>query len=270
MATLVSQTPITLRNPFTILASSNFEEQNCIDNVASGLVSTCSHPQLVPTAHRLQTQDGDVLDLSTWCVITSADSSDEDEDENEDEEILKPSSSDLLGLDAEGTSLLTPLTLSTLSDGFTHISRTVTANSINSSSASAPEHRGAWVLRVSKRRNASSERPVRTGFASSETPACESHIESSTLNLQDAPTDPESGFERIDGSMYMSMTEHELAKSTKAVKIKNTRVAVQHDRDLAKALGCIAENSERPDKKVTRAKSSKGRRKCRNKTVELQ
>ncbi|KAI7816269.1 hypothetical protein BC939DRAFT_54429 [Gamsiella multidivaricata] len=66
-----------------------------------------------------------------------------------------------------------------------------------------------------------------------------------------------------DEAVYMSMTEHELLKSTKATKIKNIRVATQYSRDLARALGYLTEDMERVDMKTIRARSRKDRTRSR-------
>ncbi|KAF9429333.1 hypothetical protein BGZ76_001444, partial [Entomortierella beljakovae] len=139
MATLISQTPITLGNSFSPLEI----------EVDPSMSVSCSSamPQLTDNIH----QDED-LDLSTWCVVDSSSSSD---DEGEEEPCEQDGDEEIYlwhSLSAPYDDQLPPLRLSS-SDGFTHINKAAIAHSINSASATAPEHKGTWVVKVNKKRS---------------------------------------------------------------------------------------------------------------------
>ncbi|KAF9953368.1 hypothetical protein BGZ70_000269 [Mortierella alpina] len=246
MTTLISQTPIAVRNPFALL-----ESEHC-------------------AADRISADDE--LDLSTWCVVNSPypsdDEDDEDHDNDEDDEhdIIyhwRPSTDSSSAVDSTNTILPSPLKLSLLSDGFTNISKVITVKSTNSVLASAPEHRGAWVVKMSKaRQNHSSKNPPLT-LTDDNTQALEASRAEKRKDIPERSDDDDGDDSDDQGLLYMSMTEHELSKSSKASKLKNTRVATHHSRELARALGCFSEEADKIDKKAVRSRSGKSRTKNR-------
>ncbi|KAF9377569.1 hypothetical protein CPB97_010084 [Podila verticillata] len=222
MATTFSQNPIALRNAFSLLDDN--------ENVSS--------PQ--PSLARTNTQDSfsDKLSVSSWSVVNSAIGSDnEDNDtDNSDDEIYTWNQSGG-NIDDNTTSV----TLANR-DGFTTISKTMTASSINSVLASAPELRDVWVVKVAKRRS---------GKLSTV----------SELSLDDIQEDQESSED--DNYDALSMTDHELSKSAKAVKLKNLRLATAADKELFRVLGFsrskVISGSRPHSHKIPRTKQEKGR-----------
>ncbi|KAG0040288.1 hypothetical protein BGZ82_003840 [Podila clonocystis] len=228
---MLTHAPIALRNPFSILENPSTDailDQKC------------------PTSTDLVAHvDDDDLDLSSWSVVNSACSSDnEDDDDDEDGD------SDEIYADNETSdgAPLDPLTLSSLKSGFTNISKAATARSINSLAACAPENRGHWVLKIGKRKQRREEgkkKKVHEGSLIN----LESDRTSTPSLSSDREEDEEEEDEDEDEAMYMHMTERELSKSARAVRIKNGRVALDHDRGLVKSLGLnLAEVPEWSDK----------------------
>ncbi|KAF9097014.1 hypothetical protein BGX27_001055, partial [Mortierella sp. AM989] len=258
MATLVSQIPIALANPFSPLG---YETHQAIHFPTNSIGPTSAEAMSHPL-------DED-LDLSSWCVVNSFCSSDGEEpcevEQDEDEEIYlwqAPST--------EYGSCLPPLRLSSSEDGFTHISKATIAHSTNSGSATALEHRGTWVVKVSKKRNkpqdigdnlkqfpTATSTPPYSIFTTAPEAVAMNPSEKRKETSTNVASNGGNGVEAAETSpLYMSMTEHELSKSSKAAKIKNSRVATQHDRDLAKALGCLSEDTDKIDKKAIRSRSN--------------
>ncbi|KAG0220750.1 hypothetical protein BGX31_010624 [Mortierella sp. GBA43] len=207
MAAVITQAPIALHNPFCALET-----------------EFCHGPNTVQAQGRSQSnaQDNDhneegELDLSSWCMVHSDEDSDDDHDDSGDIYLWQQPSMDSYG----------PLKLSNTTDGFTDISRAAATHSTNSASAKALEQRGAWVVKVSKNKKQSTAK-------GSTMKSTQQH--SSESEQQDDDDDD-------DEELYMYMTGHELSKSTKATKIKNSRLATLHDHELAKALGCLSQPS---------------------------
>ncbi|KAG0020029.1 hypothetical protein BGZ82_011709 [Podila clonocystis] len=222
MATTFSQNPIALRNTFSLLD----DDEN----------APSTHPSLV----RTNTQDSfsDKLSVSSWSVVNSTTGSDnEDNDDNSDDEIItwKPAGENT----ADGT---TSVTLANR-DGFTTISKTMTASSINSVLASAPELRDVWVVKVAKKRSGKPSTSV------------------SEPALDDIQEDQDSSED--DNYDALSMTDHELSKSAKAVKLKNLRLATAADKEMFRVLGFSRSKTisgSRPQShKIARTKQEKGR-----------
>ncbi|KAF9372388.1 hypothetical protein CPB97_001287 [Podila verticillata] len=215
---MLTHAPIALHNPFSIL---EFPSTDAVD-------------QMCPTTDVVIHVEDDDLDLSSWSVVNSACSSDnEDDDEDEDED----GDSDEIYADDETSdgAPSDPLTLSSLKSGFTNISKAATARSINSAAASAPENRGHWVLKVGKRKQRKDE-----GKLEKEERDSLISLESDRTSVPSLSSDQEGDDEDDedeDEAMYMHMTERELSKSARAVRIKNGRVALDHDRGLVKSLG---------------------------------
>ncbi|KAG0276247.1 hypothetical protein BGZ95_007784 [Linnemannia exigua] len=276
MATLFAQNPITLRNPFSLL-DTDFNLENPI--VAASTATAADVPNT----------EAD-LDLSTWSVVNSPSASDDedshsDDEDNDDDEIYHWQSSDS-STGANQSSIesdaqvrkLEPLHLSSVKDGFTNISKAMTARSINSLSASCPQHRGAWVLKVNKRRNKSQEPQLQ--HQESETDSTQTHHNnndkrrlSHTGSTPSSPSktkstrveteqDLDSDDLDNDDILYMYMTEHELSKSSKASQIKNTRIATTYERELAKDLRCYSEETDKVDKKLLRQRPTKAAGGC--------
>ncbi|KAF9273174.1 hypothetical protein BGZ88_004009 [Linnemannia elongata] len=259
MATLFAQNPITLRNPFSLLESDfNLEDHS---------------PNTIPTINASNTTESD-LDLSTWSVVNSPSASDDedgDSDDNDDDEIYhwQTSNSDRDGASSPDIDIqaLEPLHLSTGKDGFTNISKAKTACSINSLAASCPEHRGAWVLKVNKKRRNKSQEPQQQQQQSTETDTAtistQTHDKrrlslTSTDSSSSSETRTKSKSTRVetddlDDTLYMDMSEHELSKSSKASTIKNNRIATSYERELAKDLRCFSEETDKVDKKLLRS-----------------
>ncbi|KAG0287513.1 hypothetical protein BGZ96_008554 [Linnemannia gamsii] len=255
MATLFAQNPITLRNPFSLLES----DFNLEDSSTTTIISAAA------TAATSKTADVD-LDLSTWSVVNSpsaSDDEDDSDDDNDDDEIYhwQTSKSDSESASSPDVQSLEPLHLSTGKDGFTNISKAKTARSINSLTASCPEHRGAWVLKVNKKRRNKSQEPQHhqsTGAATISTHTNDKRRlslsstdpSSSSSETKTNSTRVETENEDLDDALYMDMSEHELSKSSKASTIKNNRIAISYERELAKDLRCFSEETDKVDKKL--------------------
>ncbi|KAG0367589.1 hypothetical protein BGZ54_003634 [Gamsiella multidivaricata] len=255
MAAFISQTPIALCSPFSALESRLYPE-------------TFADTHFEPV-----TKEGE-QDLSTWCVVDlprlseAEQSGSPDEDDQDCDELYIFQSTHNENSETIGVSFITPLHLSLSSDGFTNISKVIVAHSINSASAAAPGHRNNWVVKMNKKRS----KPQQGDSLPKSTSATKAYeTEKSTDKSEINP--PEKRMETSspdimnvnhhDEAVYMSMTEHELLKSTKATKIKNIRVATQYSRDLARALGYLTEDMERVDMKTIRARSRKDRTRSR-------
>ncbi|KAG0200983.1 hypothetical protein BGX28_006088 [Mortierella sp. GBA30] len=250
MATLVSQTPIAIHNPFSVLESE----------------FTISH----------HIADEEEQDLSTWCVVNSPDisgdsRSEEEQDEDDLDDVIydwDPSPGENNNVAAgKDICLSAPLRLSPLSDGFTNVSRAITARSINSALAYTSGHRGDWVIKVSRPRH-SNNKSLPTIADTNTTTIMISCTESSSKVRSEKRKDTSerrSDNEDEDGdeTLYMAMTEHELSKSSKASKMMKNRVAMHHSRELARALGCLSEEADKIDKKAVRSRSNKSRNKSR-------
>jgi len=243
MSTLLSQAPITLCNPFSVLECVTARPSNSSSN--NSIVQEEELP--------IDNNDEDDLDLSSWSVVNSACPSDEEDEgegqDHDDDEIYDGrTTNDIDDKDHPQNKheLATPLTLSNLKDGFTNISKARTAHSTNSAlSASTP---GTWVLKVNKKKRP--QRLRRSPTSNSQDQATQTHEKRPVAAIQTASDEDE------DEALYMSMTERELAKSTSASKIKNTRVAIHHGRELARALKCLDEETEKVDKKAIRMRVS--------------
>ncbi|KAF9196830.1 hypothetical protein BGZ49_002694 [Haplosporangium sp. Z 27] len=207
MSIVLPQTPILLQNPYSVLEPEYEQSITTIaDNIAQYNIS--SNAMLIRT---ISNDDLDGVSISSWSMVNSAFASDdEDEDEGSDEEIY---------IDASGNQL-SPLTVSTLSEGFTNISKTMTATSINSTSAATVQP-DVWVVKISKKQQQSSK------------PRPRSHIATAPL-LEDAIEGPETVYN--NGDIFMSMSEHELSKSCRAVNLKNIRLATAHTIALRESL----------------------------------
>ncbi|KAF8978117.1 hypothetical protein BGZ46_006818 [Entomortierella lignicola] len=209
-------------------------------------------------------QDED-LDLSSWCVIKSSSSFNGEDSDEESSEVDQDDDEEIYLWQPTSTSHeteLPPLRLSLSSDGFTHISKATIAHSTNSVSATAPELRGAWVVKVNKKRSKLQvlrddlEHKPTTTTTSSNT-LSQSFDNSTTQKSLETMNPSEKRKEEVEAlELYMSITEHELSKSVKAIKIKKNRVATQHEHDLAKALGCLLEETNKVDKKAIRSRSN--------------
>ncbi|KAG0093749.1 hypothetical protein BGZ93_007738 [Podila epicladia] len=220
MATTFLQNPIALRNAFSLLD----DDENAP-----------AQPSLI----RTNTEDSfsDKLSVSSWSVVNSTAGSDnEDNDDNSDDEIITWKQS------GDADDHTSSVTLANR-DGFTTISKTMTASSINSVLASAPELRDVWVVKVAKKR---SVKPS-------------THV--SEPALDDIQEDQESSED--DNYDALSMTDHELSKSAKAVKLKNLRLATAADKELFRVLGFSRSKTisgSRPQShKIPRTKQEKGR-----------
>ncbi|KAF9135195.1 hypothetical protein BGW39_004125 [Mortierella sp. 14UC] len=250
MATLFAQNPIILRNPFSLLDTA-FDLEDSTTAVATAVPSTVEAD----------------LDLSTWSVVNSPSASDDEDSDNDtdDDEIYHwqtSSSSSANQPSSVESEKLEPLHLSNVKDGFTNISKAMTARSINSLSVSCPEHRGAWVLKVNKRRRNKSQEPQHPESEPISTQTHDKRRLSLTSSIPSSPSKCKSTRveteQDLDSAMiYMDMTEHELSKSTKASKIMNTRIATAHDRELAKDLRCYSEETDKVDKKLFRQRPTK-------------
>ncbi|KAF9361867.1 hypothetical protein BGX34_006852 [Mortierella sp. NVP85] len=291
MVAIIAQAPIALHNPFCALES-EFQHESL-----SKAVQDCRRIREDVIANHDDDEDGE-LDLSTWCVVNSDDDhDDEDSDESETGEIYlwqPPTAVEMVTTTATGIVVAAqdyPLKLTSTSDGFTDISRATTAHSTNSASARALELRGAWVVKVSKKRSKphGEEAEVDSATSTNSTPATS---EKKRRGKQTSPTmrtvtsardhdnhdmndddkykveyEDENEDESDDEmtQLYMSMTEHELFKSSNATKIKNSHLATVHDHELVKALGCFSKacssdgpstsNRKKLDRKAIRLRS---------------
>ncbi|KAI8346337.1 hypothetical protein B0O80DRAFT_469349, partial [Mortierella sp. GBAus27b] len=233
MSVILSQVPIELRNPFSVL-----EPEHESSTIASTTNIVYSHTILTKTQ---SDDDFERASVSSWSVVNSAYASDDEDDDID--EIYMDASAHNLG----------PMTVSSLGDGFTNISNVKTATSVNSNSA-LPD---TWVIKVSKSRQTSSK--PRTAAAAA--PTLEDVIE--RYECDDDDLDLQSGGDLVPMS---SMSEHELSKSSKAVKLKNIRLATAHDIALCKALNITAKKANGGP----RMPKNKGKgEKTRNRTVEL-
>lgn len=211
MSVVLHQIPIALRNPFSVLEPEQ-EPSPSITNSDSFILTRA-----------FSDDDLDRISVSSWSVINSAYAS-EDEDDDDVE----------IYMDASDHNLA-PMTVSALSDGFTNISNVMTATSINSASAQ-PD---TWVIKVSKNRSSSPKHKAPVAAA----PTLEDVIERSESDDQ---CEDGSDEEMAHGTLPMSMSEHELSKSSKAVKLKNVRLAFAHDTALCKALNVTMRGKSGP------------------------
>ncbi|KAF8931102.1 hypothetical protein EDD21DRAFT_165319 [Dissophora ornata] len=225
MSIILPQTPIEVRNPYSVLLESEYNSHittNTADNAPT--FNLTSRAMLT---RAVSDDDLDRISVSSWSVVNSAYASDSEEDDDE------------IYIDASAAQLA-PLTVSALSeDGFTNISKTMTAASINSSSVATAQP-DVWVVKISKKRQHSST-PLRKSASvkipKSTAPSLEDVIEGESES--DDQVEETMSFTSSDltgGDLYMSMTEHELSKSAKAVKLKNVRLAIAHDTELSRAL----------------------------------
>ncbi|KAF9107767.1 hypothetical protein BGX27_008614 [Mortierella sp. AM989] len=235
MSTILSQTPITLRNPYSVLeAGYESSTTNIANNIAQYNITSKAM-----LTRAMSDDDLDRVSVSSWSVVNSTYGSD-DEDEGNSEEIY---------IDASGN-YLAPLTVSALSEGFTNISKTMTATSINSSSVVTAQP-DVWVVKVSKKHQQSSKPKPRSHATAA--PSLEDVLE-----------------ERFEDEceLYMSMSEHELSKSSKAVNLKNIRLATTHDIELCRALGITPRDFSGP--KLPKSAASKGKsEKNRVRSIDL-
>ncbi|KAF9356071.1 hypothetical protein BGX26_005755 [Mortierella sp. AD094] len=236
---ILSQTPITLQNPYSVLES-EYEPSTTTINDTIAQYNISSKAMLI---RAMSDDDLDRISVSSWSVVNSTYGSDnEGEDEDNTEEIY---------IDASGNQLA-PLTVSALSGGFTNISKTMTATSINSSSAAAAQP-DVWVVKVSKKSQQSSKQKPRSHAATA--PSLEDVLE------EGLESDEE------EGELYMSMSEHELSKSSKAVNLKNIRLATAHDLELCRALNVTARNST--GAKLPKSSLSKGKNEKTRVSIDL-
>ncbi|KAF9986621.1 hypothetical protein BGZ65_006893 [Modicella reniformis] len=218
MSTILSQKPIELHNPYSVLLESEHEPSlaSTADNVT---YSHITNSRAILT-RALSDDDLDRVSVSSWSVVNSTYASDNEDDDDDDE-------AKEIYIDASAYGLA-PLTVAALSDGFTNISNIMTATSINSSSVTAQPN--TWVIKVSKSRQDPSLRKRKASTATA--PSLEDVVERSESDSQEEEDDEEDR----RGDLFMSMSEHELSKSAKAVKLKNVRLATAYDVALCKAL----------------------------------
>lgn len=201
MSAILSYAPIELRNPFSVLVEPEHEP------TLSNTTLSYNHAILTRT---VSDDDLDRVSVSSWSVVNSAFASD-DEDSDADE----------IYMDASGHNLA-PMTISSLSDGFTSISNIKTSASVNSSSvATQPD---TWVIKVAKVRQNAPPRKHKTPVATA--PSLDDVMEQAEWEYDNQET----------LFVSASMSDHELSKSSKAVKLKNVRLAIAHDTALCKAL----------------------------------
>ncbi|KAF9180536.1 hypothetical protein BGZ51_006105 [Haplosporangium sp. Z 767] len=219
-----------MHNPYSVLVE---QEHDLLSTVKSTFTTTSIN---LPTSltRAMSDDDLDRMSTSSWSVVNSAYGSDTEDIDYDADEIYTDGSAHHL----------VPLTISSLTDGFTAISKTMTATSTNSSSAAQPN---IWVVKVTKRRQKQSMRKPRVSTTTAP-------------SLEDVPEGSD-----LDEDPYGSMTEHELSKSTKAVQLKNNRLAIAHDVDLIKTLKHLTRESEvqRPYKIPTTYKSKSGKTRAR-------
>ncbi|KAG0358385.1 hypothetical protein BGZ54_010447 [Gamsiella multidivaricata] len=208
MSIILPHNPLELRNPYSVLLEP--EQQDSTTDICH--VYTASKALLI---RAMSDDDFDRLSVSSWSVVNSTYASDDDDDDMVNDEIY---------IDVSA-SHLAPLTVSALSDGFTNISKTMTAASINSSIAVSARP-DTWVVKVSKKqRQGPSSQHRRPKTSTATAPSLYDVVEGGS---EEEKSDEE--------EVYMDMTEHELSKSAKAVNLKNVRLATAHDRELCKAL----------------------------------
>ncbi|KAF9916436.1 hypothetical protein BX616_003755 [Lobosporangium transversale] len=221
MSIILLQDPVVLRNPFSVLDAEheddntvrNTNENNNVDSLE--YVRAYSNIQSRAMLTRAISEDDlDNVSVSSWSVVTSAFGSDDEDSYSDDDEIILDSSANHIA----------PLTVSALSDGFTNISKTMTATSINSSAVATAEP-SAWVVKVSKKRQRSRKPKIMAATAPTLDDVIEGY-ESESLGDDDS-----------DFNLELSMTEHEISKSARAVTLKNKRLADAHDLGLCKTLG---------------------------------
>jgi len=217
MSIILPQQAIPLRNPYSVL----FEQES--DQVTTEHQYYCNHSNSNDESH----DDGlDQMSVGSWSVIASTTGSDnEDEEDEEEDEIL---------LNEE--SIAASLTVSNLGDGFTDISRTLTATSINSANLGGSD---AWAIKVSKKK------PITRKEGGS--PSANAGI---TTSRYEGDDDEEMSLEE----QYMQMTEHELSKSAKAVKLKNIRLSTAYDKELFRVLN-VPDRKALPSRAVVTERS---------------
>ncbi|KAI1300667.1 hypothetical protein EDD11_006065 [Mortierella claussenii] len=230
------------------------------------------------------------LDMLTWCMVGDEDGEEQGDDEenrsqddNDEVHLFYPTamggSNDYANTLHHRHHRMAPLRIFYSSDGFAHISKAKTVNSTNGTFARAPEHQDVWVVKVNKRRATSPRvqedeveifKKIARDVSTSLPPT--SH------NIDIITSTSETRDEEEVVPLYMSMTEHELFKSSKETKIKDCHVAARHDHSLARALGCCPQGDiRRIDTKAIRlnntnlkkAQKSEKTRKSRRSNVIL-
>ena len=194
---LPQQQAIPLRNPYSVLL-----EQE------SDYPSTNNHTEYSNiNKETLSEDDGlDQISVHSWSVIASTIGSDnEEEDEDDENEVV-----------LDDKNIEAALTVSSLADGFTGISKTLTAATINSAILAGRSN--TWAVKVSKKQRSPRPEGSPTRKAVHEEDEDESAVD---MSLEEH---------------YMQMTEHELSKSSKAVKLKNIRLATAADKELSRVL----------------------------------
>ncbi|KAF9570922.1 hypothetical protein EC968_001171 [Mortierella alpina] len=213
MSIVLSHTPVPIRNPYSVLDEQEYDPSAQSTPTTITTADILSRPGALVRA--VSDDDFDRMSVSSWSVVNSTYASD---NEDEDEEIYTDASAQHL----------TPLTVSAVGDdGFTNISKTMTATSINSTSAAAQPD--VWVVKITKQRKQQQSR------RKPKTPTVAAPSLADVLEGSESGSDEYSGEEAdedAEGDFYMSMTEHELSKSSKAVKLKNVRLASAHDMAL--------------------------------------
>ncbi|KAF9435628.1 hypothetical protein BGZ76_005859 [Entomortierella beljakovae] len=237
MSIVLPQVHLDLRNPYSALDS---EYENTLNTT-----NTVSHYNVMART-MIDDDDLDKVSVSSWSVVNSAYASDNEDDEA-DEIYIDVSASDL-----------NPLTVSN-GDGFTTVTKTMTAASINSTKAQ-PD---VWVVRVSKKAlkpiRPVSAAPLLEDVLEEEIGCCCFDYEYNDYNDDDVYS---------DNDVYMDMTEHELSKSSRAVNLKNIRLAAAYDLALCKAYGYTPSPSKEPV--LPKSSASRGRNeKAKARSIDL-
>ncbi|KAF9989577.1 hypothetical protein BGZ75_005895 [Mortierella antarctica] len=230
MSIILSHTPVPIRNPYSVLDEQEYDPSTESTTTTITTGDILSRPGAFVRA--VSDDDLDRMSASSWSIVNSTYASD---NEDEGEEIYTDATAHHL----------TPLTVSAPGDdGFTNISKTMTATSINSTSAAAQPD--VWVVKITKKRKQQSHRKPKT-------PTVAAPSLADVLEGSESGSDYYSGEETEEdagGDFYMSMTEHELSKSSKAVKLKNIRLASAHDMALFKVFQRAEVTARTPPKIV--------------------
>ncbi len=217
MSVILSHTPVPIRNPYSVLDEQEYDPSTETTITPITTADILNRPGALVRA--VSDDDFDRMSVSSWSVVNSTYASD---NEDEDEEIYTDASAHHL----------TPLTVSALGDdGFTNISKTMTATSINSTTAAAQPN--VWVVKITKKRKQQSHRKPKPPTVAA--PSLADVMEASESG-SDYYSSEEAADGEASGDFYMDMTEHELSKSSKAVKLKNIRLASAHDMALFKVF----------------------------------
>ncbi|KAG0291226.1 hypothetical protein BGZ98_003097, partial [Dissophora globulifera] len=237
MSIVISQTSIELRNPYEALLEPEQHDSHTTLTTADYIPAAFANIKSRAMITRaISDDDLDLVSVSSWSVVNSAYASDNEDDDEDDSDVE-------IYIDSTGAQLA-PLTVAALRDGFTDISKTMTATSINSTSAAAAQP-DVWVVKISKKRQRTHSPSAQSTHDATNDDLNDDYyddIDWSETGASEELTYASAG----EALFYMPMTEHELTKSAKAVKLKNDRVATASNLRRCQLLNIVPQHKSIP------------------------